>query len=218
MRREFLVPADAHHPDPDEARRRILRDLHDGLGPSLAAVVFGLRAARNLVAHDPSSAQRLLARLEGEMHAAIGEIRRLAASAYPSVLARSGLAEAVRAYGATLAGRLPAGDDIEVVIHGDLGELPPAVEVAAYRIICEALTNVANHAGAHRCVVRVWLDGDLHVEVVDDGVWLAPRGSGGVGLRSMRDRAQELGGTWVVERRSCGGTRVAVDLPVASGM
>lgn len=220
MRREFLVPTDARHLDPDETRRRILRDLHDGLGPSLAAVALGLRAARNLVARDPTSAQRLLTRLEEEMHAAIGEIRRLAANAYPSVLARSGFAQAVREYSATLADRLPAGNDIdiEIVIHGDLGELPSAVEVAAYRIVCEALTNVANHAGARRCVVRAWLEGDLHVEVVDDGAWLTPCGSVGVGLRSMRERAHELGGTWVIEHRSSGGTRVAVDLPVAGGM
>lgn len=218
MRREFLVPADARHPDPDETRRRILRDLHDGLGPSLAAVALGLRAARNQVARDPASAQRLLARLEDEMHAAISEIRRLAASAYPSVLARLGFVEAVREYGAALTDRSPADHDIEIVVHADLGELPPAVEVAAYRIVCEALTNVANHAGASRCVVRAWLDGDLHVEVVDDGAWLAPCGSVGVGLRSMRDRAHELGGTWVIEHRSSGGTRVAVDLPVVGGM
>jgi signal transduction histidine kinase len=218
VRREFLVPTDGRRLDPDETRRRILRDLHDGLGPSLAAVALGLRAARNLVAQDPASAQRLLGRLEDEMRVAIDEIRRLAASAYPSVLARLGFVEAVREHSAALADRLPAGNHIEIEIYGDLGELPPAVEVAAYRIVCEALTNVANHAGATRCVVRAWLDGDLHVEVVDDGAWLTPCESVGVGLRSMRERAHELGGTWVIEHSGSGGTRVAVDLPVAGGM
>ncbi|MEO6085369.1 MAG: sensor histidine kinase, partial [Umezawaea sp.] len=74
------------------------------------------------------------------------------------------------------------------------------------------------HAGARRCVVRAWLDGDLHVEVVDDGAWLPPCESVGVGLRSMRERAHELGGTWAIEHRGSGGTRVAVDLPVTGGM
>ncbi|XVV01702.1 sensor histidine kinase [Actinosynnema sp. CA-248983] len=212
MRREFAVSTDAA----DEARRRVLRDLHDGLGPSLAAIALGLRAARHLVGHDPASAGPLLARLEEEMHHAVGEIRRLAAGAYPAELARLGLVGAVRAHVATLADRHPVLVDVQVPVP--LPELPVAVQVAAYRIVCEALTNVVRHAGARHCVVRLWCAGGLRVEIVDDGVGACPRGGDGIGLSSMRERAAEVGGTWEMDHAAAGGTRVAADLPVAGGV
>ncbi|MEV0679688.1 sensor histidine kinase [Actinosynnema sp. NPDC050436] len=212
MRRKFAVSTDVA----DEARRRVLRDLHDGVGPSLAAIALGLRAARHLVARDPASAGTLLARLEEEVHGAVGEIRRLAAGAYPTGLARLGLAGAVRAHVATLADRHP----VRVVVEAerDLPELPVAVQVAAYRIICEALTNVVRHAGARTCAVRLWCADGLHVEVVDDGCGAGEPEGNGVGLDSMRERAREVGGTWAMEDAATGGTRIAVDLPVAGGV
>ncbi|MGM1061256.1 sensor histidine kinase [Saccharothrix sp. Mg75] len=216
MRREFTVPADAA----DEARRRLLRDLHDGLGPALAAVALGLRAARHLAPNDPASAGRLLARLEEEVHTAVDEIRRLAAGACPAAVARLGLADAVRAHVATLTDRQP----VRVDVHCDgLPELPVAVQVAAYRIVCEAVTNVVRHAGARHCAVRLWFAGGLHVEIVDDGVGNLGPGcpaagrDDGVGLRSMDERAREVGGTWRVEHVDAGGTRVCADLPAAGG-
>ncbi|GAA1304734.1 sensor histidine kinase [Saccharothrix xinjiangensis] len=213
MRREFTVPTDAA----DAARRRLLRDLHDGLGPSLAAVALGLRAARLLAQRDPASAGRLLARLEDEVHAAVGEVRRLAGGACPAVLARLGLVGAVRDHVASLTGRHPVRVDVECA---GLPELPVAVQVAAYRIVCEALTNVVRHAGARHCAVRLVFDDRLRVEVVDDGVapWPAGDGGSGAGLASMRERAREAGGTWQVERADAGGTRVAADLPVPGGV
>ncbi len=212
MRRRFAVPTDAA----DEARRRVLRDLHDGLGPSLAAITLGLRAARHLVARDPASAGPLLARLEEEMHHAVGEIRRLAAGAYPAELARLGLAGAIRAHVATLADRHPVRVFVEA--DGVLPELPISVQVAAYRIVCEAVTNVVRHAGARTCVVRLWCADGLHVEIVDDGCGAGPAKETGVGLNSMRERAREVGGTWAMEDAAAGGTRIAVDLPVAGGV
>ncbi|MBB5959282.1 signal transduction histidine kinase [Saccharothrix tamanrassetensis] len=212
MRRRFAVCTDAA----DEARRRVLRDLHDGLGPSLAAIALGLRAARHLVARDPAAAGSLLARLEDEMRNAVGEIRRLAAGAYPAELAGLGLAGAVRAHVATLADRHPV--RVFVQVDEALPELPIAVQVAAYRIICEALTNVVRHAGARTCVVRLWCADGLHVEVVDDGCGAGESGGSGVGLNSMRERAREVGGTWAMEDAAAGGTRIAVDLPVAGGV
>ncbi|QFZ22267.1 sensor histidine kinase [Saccharothrix syringae] len=220
MHREFMVPTDAA----DEARRRLLRDLHDGLGPSLAAVALGLRAARHLAQRDPASAGLLLARLEEEVHAAVDEVRRLASGAYPAVLARLGLVGAVREHVASLTGRHP----VRVAVECDgLPELPVAVQVAAYRIVCEALTNVVRHAGARHCAVRLGFDDRLRVEVVDDGVgaWSPENdgdaehdGGAGVGLRSMCERAREVGGTWRVEPAAAGGTRVAADLPVPGGV
>ncbi|PSL53132.1 histidine kinase/DNA gyrase B/HSP90-like ATPase [Saccharothrix carnea] len=163
MRREFIVPDDAA----DEARRRLLRDLHDGLGPALAAIALGLRAARHLAVHDPAAAGPLLARLEEEVHTAVTDVRRLASGACPAVLSRLGLAGAVRAHVATLTDRHPVRVDVQCA---DVPDLPVGVQVAAYRIICEALTNVVRHAGARHCAVRLRFDGCLHVEVVDDGI------------------------------------------------
>ncbi|MBB5804726.1 signal transduction histidine kinase [Saccharothrix ecbatanensis] len=212
MRREFIVPADAA----DEARRRVLRDLHDGLGPSLVAIALGLRAARHLAVHDPGSAALLLARLEEEAHTAVNEIRRLASGACPAALARLGLVDAVRAHVASLADRHPVRVDVRC---GDMPELPVSVQVAAYRIICEALTNVVRHAGARHCSVRLRFDGCLRVEVVDDGVGAAvPAQGDGVGLNSMRERAHEVGGTWRMELSADGGTLVVADLPVVGGV
>ncbi|MFE2756424.1 sensor histidine kinase [Actinosynnema sp. NPDC059335] len=210
MRREFTVPADAA----EEARRRLLRDLHDGLGPALAAIALGLRAARHLAVHDPRSAGPLLARLEEEVHSAADDVRRLASGARPAVLARLGLAGAVRAHAASLADRHPVRVDVRCA---DVPDLPVRVQVAAYRIVCEALTNVVRHAGARHCSVRLRFDDRLRVEVVDDGVGADGTPGGGVGLDSMRDRAREVGGALLVERAASGGTRVAAELPLAGG-
>jgi signal transduction histidine kinase len=211
MRREFTVSTDAA----DEAGRRLLRDLHDGLGPTLAAIALGLRAARNLVVHDPGSIGPLLARLEEEVHTAVAEIRRLASGAHPEVLARLGLVGAVRAHVASLTDRHPVRVDVRCA---DVPDLPVCVQVAAYRIISEALTNVVRHAGARHCSVRMRFDGRLHVEVVDDGVGAVADRGVGVGLRSMRDRAREVGGTLRMEHAAAGGTRIAADFPVADAV
>ena len=192
MRRQFIVPAESCARSAAEARRTVLRDLHDGVGPSLAAVALGLRSARQLLTNDPAGAARLLALLEDEMHSAIGDIKALVANESPSSVTRLGLAGAVQQFVAALTSRLHV--VIDVVVLGDLPPLPDAVSVAAYRIIREALTNVVTHADARTCQVRLWFDSELHVEVVDDGVGAAEV-SNGVGLASMRQRAGELGGS-----------------------
>jgi signal transduction histidine kinase len=110
--------------------------------------------------------------------------------------------------------------DVELRVAPDLAALPAAVEVAAYRIVSEALTNVARHAGATRCLVTVGCRGaDLAVEVADDGRGVAPDSPVGVGLLSMEERAAELGGRCRVEARPGGGTLVTALLPtrVAAG-
>ena len=106
------------------------------------------------------------------------------------------------------------GPEISVEAPENLPTLPAAVEVAAYRIAGEALTNVVRHAEARTCVVRITLDeGALRVEVFDDGVGIGRDRGAGVGLRSMRERAEELGGACTVELGS-GGTRVSASLPL----
>jgi signal transduction histidine kinase len=212
MRRRFIVPAESCARSAAEARRTVLRDLHDGVGPSLAAVALGLRSARQLLASDPAAAARLLVLLEDEIHSAIGDIKALVANESPAVVAKFGLVGAVETFVAALRSRLHV--EIEVLVLGEIPPLPEPVSVAAYRIIREALTNVVTHADARTCVVRLWFDAELHVEVVDDGVGAAEVTTG-VGLASMRQRASDLGGDCRVEPGHDGGTRLAAALPVS---
>jgi signal transduction histidine kinase len=102
----------------------------------------------------------------------------------------------------------------DLTASGDLVSLPAIVEVAAYRIVCEALTNVARHSGARTCTVTLRRDKGLRVEVVDDGIGVSARTGRGLGLGSMRERAAELGGTFVVDAPPSGGTRIVARLPI----
>jgi two-component system NarL family sensor kinase len=200
-------------------RRRILHELHDGVGPTLAAVALGLDVSRRTVG-DTTPTGELLGRLRDELQAAIVEIRRLAHGLRPPVLDRIGLIPAIREYAGALASRTVGGDvsadgvTIVLEVPSSMPKLPAPVDVAAYRIICEALTNVTRHAAATSCAVRLWVDDDLHIEVVDDGIGLPAVTNGGVGLSSMRERATELGGECLVEADHDGGTRVFATLPL----
>lgn len=200
-------------------RRRILHELHDGVGPTLAAVALGLDVSKRTVG-DTSPTGELLGRLRDELQAAIVEIRRLAHGLRPPVLDRIGLIPAIREYAGALASRTAGSESsvngvtIVLEVPSSMPKLPAPVDVAAYRIICEALTNVTRHAAASSCAVRLWVDDDLHIEVVDDGVGLPAVTNGGVGLSSMRERATELGGECLVEAESEGGTRVFATLPL----
>jgi signal transduction histidine kinase len=103
-----------------------------------------------------------------------------------------------------------------VEADGELPALPAAVEVAAYRIASEAMTNAVRHAGAARCEVRLIGGPDLTVIIEDDGAGLMPDRSAGVGIASMHERAAELGGDCRIEARFGGGTRVIARLPLAA--
>jgi two-component system NarL family sensor kinase len=200
-------------------RRRILHELHDGVGPTLAAVALGLDVSRRTVGETTPTGE-LLGRLRDELQAAIVEIRRMAHGLRPPVLDRLGLIPAIREYAGALASRTAGTEDsldgvrIVLEVPSTMPKLPAPVDVAAYRIICEALTNVTRHAAANSCAVRLWIDDDLHLEVVDDGVGLPVATIGGVGLSSMRERATELGGECLVEADHDGGTRVFATLPL----
>jgi two-component system NarL family sensor kinase len=193
----------------EEERRRLRRDLHDGLGPALAGMAMQLDAAR-AKATDPQI-ERLLAELRSETRDAIADIRRLVYELRPPALDELGLVGALR----ERAARLSAGDSgLSVAVQApDLPPLPAAVEVAAYRIAAEALVNVSRHAGARSCSVGLSLDDGLVVEVVDDGRGIG-EGRSGVGLTSMRERAAELGGTLVIQPRPGRGTLVRAELPI----
>ena len=196
----------------EEERRRLRRDLHDGLGPRLASLTLRLEAARDGFAREPDAAA-LLGDLAERTRDAIAEIRRLVADLRPAALDELGLVPALREAAAEYehAGRLRI-----TVERSDLPALPAAVEVAAYRIAVEAMTNVVRHASARRCVISLAVDrsGDLQVDVADDGVGIRAHPRGGVGLPSMRERAAELGGSCSIERSPAGGTRVHALIPL----
>lgn len=206
----------------DEERHRIRRDLHDGLGPTLAGVALGLGAARRSIAANAPETADLLASMETEVKASLADVKRLVADLHPTSLEQLGLAEALRQYADTVTRR----SEGAVKVRTDLSPLPPlpaAAEVAAYRIVLEAVTNVARHAHASQCTVAVRVSGGrLCLEVTDDGCGLPtsglPKGLAGqvqgLGLRSMTERAVELGGSCVIGPAGDGGTRVAAEIPL----
>lgn len=198
----------------EEERRRLRRDLHDGLGPSLGAVVLRIDTARNLtVAGRAEDADRVLRQARDDVAAALADVRRLVHDLRPPALDDLGLAAAVRQQAERLLGPGTVGA-VEAGPGAD--DLPAAVEVARYRIASEALTNVARHARATTCRVELVRDADrsLVVTVSDDGVGLAPDAVAGVGLVSLRERAAELGGRCSVVCPPDGGTVVRAVLPV----
>jgi signal transduction histidine kinase len=205
--REWLVTAR------EEERRRLRRDLHDGLGPALAAVAAQAEAARDLAATRPDLSQTILNDLITQAQAATTDVRRLVYDLRPPALDDLGLAGALRAQ----AGRLSQPGRLTVVLAADaLPELPAAVEVAAYRIVQEAAANVVRHAQATSCRITLRPEaGCLYVAVADDGRGLPELLQAGVGLQSMRERAEELGGQLGLTSTAGLGTIVSAWLPLS---
>jgi two-component system NarL family sensor kinase len=196
----------------DEERHRIRRDLHDGLGPTLAGIALGLGAARRAA---PTEAGRdLLSSLEAEVKGSLDDVKRLVADLRPTALEQVGLVAALQGYADAVTIR--SDGCLHVVVDApDPLPLPAEVEVAAYRIALEAVTNVARHAQAARCTVSLCVRGDdVLITVYDDGVGIRPGQAPGLGLRSIAERAVELGGTATVEAVPAGGTVVRARLPV----
>ncbi len=201
----------------EEERRRLRRDLHDGLGPSLAGITMEIQAARNLLDVDRVAAVEMLSAAEGWAKEAIGEVRRVVYGLRPPVLDQLGLVRALQEHASVLTtGKDGSRLAIAVESRGDVASLPAAAEVAAYLIALEALTNVARHAQARRCTVRIETGDELVVEVVDDGTGVAELAHAGVGLSSMRERAEELGGELRIEvPHASKGTRVQARIPLS---
>jgi two-component system NarL family sensor kinase len=203
----------------EEERRRIRRDLHDGLGPSLAAHTLGLDAVIDALEDDPSTVTARVEALKRDTQDLITDVRRLVHELRPPALDELGLIGALVAHVAVLdeSGALA----VRIRAEPDpLPQLSAAVEVAAYRIVAEAVTNTLRHARAASCTVRIELveppeEGTamLRLEVRDDGRGLPIVTRPGIGLTSMRERAEELGGMVTVTDAEDVGTVVAASLP-----
>ncbi len=195
----------------EEERRRLRRDLHDGIGPALAGLTLKTETARTLLPEGADTAAAQLHELSDEIRATVVDVRRIVEGLRPPALDELGLEGACR----QAVDRLTraAGVTPDVQVTGDLNGLPAAVEVAAFRIVLEAVTNVIKHAAARQCCVSLTVgDGELGVEVTDDGTGLLDTAGTGNGLATMRERAEELGGSLTVTatRR---GVQVTARLP-----
>ncbi len=197
----------------EEERRRLRRELHDGLGPRLSGVAFTSDAARNLIRTDPAAAEEMVAQLRADTVTAIEEIRRMVYAMRPPALDELGLVPALRQQAVGLRNRDGNPVAVDMSAPSEFPDLPAAVEVAAYRIVTEALTNVARHSTSPSASVRLQPAADgLHLEVTDhgsrNGAWRP-----GVGMASMRERATELGGSLEAGPGPSGG-RVSALLPL----
>ncbi|TCC08624.1 sensor histidine kinase [Kribbella soli] len=194
----------------EEERRRLRRDLHDGLGPTLTGVAFSADAAANLIttdkalSADASRAVELLARLRADTRSAIADVRRLVDDLRPPALDEIGLLGALQQRADQMSIRAD-GTAIRVVVSASgLPTLPAALEVAAYRIATEALTNVVRHARATSAVLTLRCGTELEIKITDNGPPTDPWRPG-VGLQAMQERAAELGGTFQAGPTPTGG-------------
>ena len=193
-----------------DERERLRRDLHDGLGPTLAALALEVDRGRMLVDSDPESAGELLDSLSARIRETVGIVRVIVDDLRPPVLDERGLVGALR----ETADRFSDGLAVTVDAGQVPSFVPPDVELAVYRIATEAITNAARHSQAGRCDVQLRFDDCVEVRVADDGTGLPADARAGVGVPSMRRRAADLGGTLSVRSGPTGGTCVEARLPL----
>jgi signal transduction histidine kinase len=195
----------------EAGRRRIERDIHDGVQQQLVALLAKLRLARNQLARDQTVAERTLAELQEDARQALDDLRELARGIHPPVLSDRGLLEAIEARVA----RLPMEVRIETDGLARGARLPEGVEGAAYFVVCEGLANALKHAAAHHATVRLASTStNLNVEVTDDGRGFDVASAAGSGLRGLADRIEALGGTLQVTSRPGVGTCLGATLPL----
>ncbi len=198
----------------EEERRRLRWDLHDGVAPLLAALALQAETARDIVHDDPDAARTILDRLVPNLSGAVADVRAIVHELRPPTLDELGLAGAV----GELAARFSRPDRRVAMDADNVDGLPAAVDLAAYRIVAEALNNAVRHAAAANIHISLrGVGGRLEVRITDDGRGLPPDAESGVGLDSMRTRAEELGGRFAVTSVPGGGTTVTADLPIAMG-
>jgi signal transduction histidine kinase len=194
----------------DAERRRIERNIHDGVQQELVALIANLRLARNQLSRDPAEADQTLAGLQGEAGLVLEDLRELARGIHPSLLSDHGLVEAIEARAA----RMPIPVSVQVDSASRRARFADEIEGAAYFVVAEALANVLKHSEAGRATVGVgYTDGDLELEVSDDGVGFDATEMKGSGLAGMNDRVEALGGRLNLRSRPGEGTRINVRLP-----
>jgi signal transduction histidine kinase len=198
----------------EDERLRIRRDLHDELGPMLAAQGLKLAAARQVIRTKPGTAETLVDEVIQQSQQTVVDVRRLVHGLRPPALDQLGLVEAIR----DLARNQNGGPALEVrTPKNGLPRLPAAVEVNAYRIVLEAWNNSVRHARASRCIVGFGIEQDVLVlSVQDDGPGMPKEYRAGLGLRSMRARAREIGGELQIESVQPHGTCISARLPLSS--
>ncbi|WP_066315842.1 GAF domain-containing sensor histidine kinase [Bacillus sp. FJAT-29814] len=200
----------------EEERRRLRRDLHDGVGPSLAAQTIKVGVAKQLLYDNPKAAEELLSTLEEDLGHTLADIRHIIYNLRPPSLDDLGLLGAVREFAAQVKRPNGVGNPfaINITTNRSTFTLSAAVEVAAFRIIQEAVTNVIRHAQASSCRVEFQVgENGLKILIVDNGKGIAPNAKRGVGLSSMKERAEEVGGTCHIISAENKGTRLEVYLP-----
>lgn len=213
----------------EEERRRLRRDLHDGIGPTMASQTLKLDAAIDLIAvedgsdtgRDLAKATELLHELKAQSQESVKRIRHIVYALRPPALDDLGLIPAIEAHTEQQTRSLGRP---RVEVHGPVDGLPSlsaAIEVVVYRIVQEAFTNVLRHAQAQGCQIRLSIHKDgsseLHLEIVDDGTGLPPQQSKGVGITAMRERVEEVGGTFKISSSPGKGTRVWASIPLPEG-
>ena len=208
--REHLVLAH------EEERRRLRRDLHDGVGPTLASLSQRIDTACYLIPHDPDAAIAQLRHLKTQVKATIADIRRVVYALRPPVLDELGLVSAIREHTVQL--QADNGLHISIDAPVDVPPLPAAIEVAVYSITLEALTNVVRHANAQHCHVclDVTSEQGLSLSIVDDGSGISADYHSGIGIASMHERVAELGGTCTITSEGKKGTCVDAWIPLKS--
>ncbi|TME24601.1 MAG: sensor histidine kinase, partial [Chloroflexi bacterium] len=195
----------------EAGRRRIERDIHDGVQQQLVALLAKLRLARNQIGRGSEQAATTLAELQEDTRQALDDLRELARGIHPAVLSDRGLLEAIEARVA----RLPIDVRIETDGLARGTRLPEAVEGAAYFLACEGLANTLKYSGAkHACVRLATTPTRMQVEVADDGRGFDPAGVTRSGLRGLADRIEAVGGSLHIISRPGEGTRVSAELPL----
>ncbi|SDE66642.1 Signal transduction histidine kinase [Paenibacillus sp. UNCCL117] len=208
----------------EEERLHIRRNLHDDLAPRLAALALNAATAEGFVKRDPDLATEMLTDLRKVIRETVSDIRSMVHDLRPSRLDELGLIGALNENINEMVKPIQQNEkflSISLDSPNTLPRLAAAVEVAAYRIVTEAVVNVIRHADANHCQVQITVDaGMLQIEVIDDGIGIDKNmkmktaGVGGIGLQSIRERAIELGGTYSLEAISPHGTRIYVVIPI----
>ncbi len=196
----------------EEERKRIRRDLHDGLGPTLASTALQLETARKLIYTKPEQGDTILKNLENKMSQTLTDVRTLVHDLYPSLIDQFGLVEALRQ---ELESFESEALKVTFSVTGEIDDLGAATEVAVYRIVKEAVHNVHKHAQATRCEVNIDCSGEkLKVIIQDNGVGLKITETTGIGLQSICERTEELGGSFQIVDRASHGLKLSVQLPL----